>query len=106
IRKFFGMFGFAPLIENRTERLSIPLKPKDWDGHPGESTRALFPSFANGQKQFFDPFPSLLIQDEAHLLDESLGTFAGLFESALEAAFDQLAPRLGGQLACEPDSTV
>jgi hypothetical protein len=106
IRKFFGMFGFAPLVENHSERLSIPLKQKDWDGHPGVGTRALFPSFANGEKRFFDPFPSLLIQDEAHLLDESLGTFAGLFESALEAAFDQLAPLFKGHLAYEPDSTL
>lgn len=106
IRKFFGMFGFAPLVENGSERLFIPLTARDWDGHPGTATRALFPSFATGEKRFFDPFPSLLIQDEAHLLDESLGTFAGLFESALEAAFDQLAPLLKERLAYEPDSTA
>lgn len=106
IRKFFGMFGFAPLVETGSERLYVPMKPKDWDGHPGAGTRALFPSFASGEKRFFDPFPALLIQDEAHLLDESLGTFSGLFESALEAGFDQLAPLLKGSLSCEPDSTV
>lgn len=104
IRKFFGMFGFAPLIENGSERLLIPLKAKDWDGHPGTNSRPLFPSYNNGEKRFFDPFPSLLIQDEAHLLDESLGTFSGLFESALEAGFDQLAPLLPGLLAYEPNS--
>jgi len=102
IRKFFGMFGFAPLIENGSERLFIPFMPKDWDGEPGGSTKPLFPSFEDGEKRFFDPFPSLLIQDEAHLLDESLGTFSGLFESALEAGFDQLAPLLGDQLSFEP----
>ncbi|CAJ0807701.1 hypothetical protein P3T32_005201 [Ralstonia sp. GP73] len=106
IRKFFGMFGFAPLVESSSERLYVPMKPKDWDGHPGAGTRALFPSFASGEKRFFDPFPALLIQDEAHLLDESLGTFSGLFESALEAGFDQLAPLLKGHLSYEPDSTV
>ncbi|WP_137925858.1 DEAD/DEAH box helicase [Cupriavidus sp. 2SB] len=106
IRKFFGMFGLAPLVETDSERLYVPMKPKDWDGHPGASTRALFPSFASGEKRFFDPFPALLIQDEAHLLDESLGTFSGLFESALEAGFDQLAPLLNGHLSYEPDSTV
>lgn len=106
IRKFFAMFGFAPLVENGSERLYVPMKPKDWDGHPGAGTRALFPSFASGEKRFFDPFPSLLIQDEAHLLDESLGTFSGLFESALESALDQLAPLLKGYLSYEPDSTV
>lgn len=106
IRKFFGMFGFAPLVETGSERLYVPMKPKDWDGHPGAGTRAQFPSFASGEKRFFDPFPALLIQDEAHLLDESLGTFSGLFESALEAALDQLSPLLKGQLSYEPESTV
>lgn len=106
IRKFFGMFGFAPLVETGSERLYVPMKPRDWDGHPGASTRTLFPSFASGEKRFFDPFPALLIQDEAHLLDESLGTFSGLFESALEAAFDQLSPLLTGHLSYEPGSTV
>ncbi|MGN6580287.1 MAG: DEAD/DEAH box helicase [Bordetella sp.] len=106
IRKFFGMFGFAPLVENDSERLYVPMKPKDWDGHPGAGTRALFPSFVSGEKRFFDPFPSLLIQDEAHLLDESLGTFSGLFESALEAALDELSPLLKGHLSYEPESTV
>lgn len=106
IRKFFGMFGFAPLVETGSERLYVPMKVKEWDGHPGAGTRALFPSFASGEKRFFDPFPALLIQDEAHLLDESLGTFSGLFESALEAALDQLSPLLKGHLSYEPDSTV
>jgi hypothetical protein len=106
IRKFFGMFGFAPLVRTDSERLYVPMKPTDWDGHPGAGTRTLFPSFASGEKRFFDPFPSLLIQDEAHLLDESLGTFSGLFESALEAAFDQLSPLLTGYLSYEPESTV
>lgn len=106
IRKFFGMFGFAPLVETGSERLYVPMKIKDWDGHPGAGSRALFPAFASGERRFFDPFPALLIQDEAHLLDESLGTFSGLFESALEAALDQLSPLLKGHLSYEPDSTA
>lgn len=106
IRKFFGMFGFAPLALNGSERLLVPMSAKEWEGHPGAASRPLFPSFANGEKRYFDPFPALLIQDEAHLLDESLGTFSGLFESALEAAFDQLASHLVGQLSYEPASQV
>lgn len=102
IRKFFGLFGFAPLREKETGRLDIPFKRERWQGHPGESTDALWPSFRNGDKYFLDPFPSLLIQDEAHLLDESLGTFSGLFESALEAGFDALSPLLEGTLSYEP----
>jgi hypothetical protein len=104
IRKFFGMFGFAPIYEVSTGRLEMPLLRKDWEGLPNAGKKALFPTFDKGEKRFFDPFPSLLIQDEAHLLDESLGTFSGLFESALEAAFDELAPVCEGQLACEPSS--
>jgi len=103
IRKFFGMFGFAPLLETKGSRLSIPMSAKEWEGHPGAEAHPLFPSYENGLKRFFDPFPSLLIQDEAHLLDESLGTFAGLFESALEAAFNELTPLLKDQVVCEPD---
>ncbi|WP_442783222.1 DEAD/DEAH box helicase [Collimonas fungivorans] len=106
IRKFFGMFGFASIVKTESERLYIPLKTKDWDGYPGAESRALFPIFSEGEKSFFDPFPSLLIQDEAHLLDESLGTFSGLFESALEAAFDRLAPMLKGHLVHEPNSAT
>lgn len=40
---------------------------------------AIMPAYKSGCEIFCDPFPSLVIQDEAHLLDESLGTFAGLF---------------------------
>lgn len=105
IRKFFGLFGFAPFIETTTGRLSIPRKAADWAGEPGNKMRAVFPSYADGDRRFFDPFPALLIQDEAHLLDESLGTFAGLFESALDAAFDRLSMLLGkDQFCAEPSS--
>lgn len=107
IRRFFGMFGFAPLIANdSSQRLFIPRKRADWTGEPGVNFTGLFPTYPTGTKRFFDPFPSLLIQDEAHLLDESLGTFAGLFESALEAAFDTLAPMLGKELSFAPGTTT
>lgn len=106
IRKFFGMFGFAPLIETGSQRLFVPLTRKQWDGKPGDDTARLSPSYRTGDNLFFDPFPSLLIQDEAHLLDESLGTFSSLFESALEAAWNELAPLLKGRISCEPHSAV
>jgi hypothetical protein len=105
IRKFLGMFGFAPLLEQGTQRLYVPMWSKDWDGHPGGQTAKLYPAYPDGDKRFFDPFPSLLIQDEAHLLDESLGSFSGLFESALEAAFDRLKELMPTLVACEPNST-
>src|SRR3546814_8486286 len=51
----------------------------------------LWPAFATGTRLFHDPFPSLVIQDEGHLLDESLGTFSGLFETV----FERIQLRLG-----------
>ncbi|HZR03085.1 MAG TPA: helicase-related protein [Burkholderiales bacterium] len=105
IRKFFGMFGFAPWWEPATDRLHVPLA-KDWKSGLGTKYVPLFPTYATGAKRFFDPFPSLLIQDEAHLLDESLGTFSGLFETALDAVLDELAPLLGSVLVREPGAQV
>jgi hypothetical protein len=51
-----------------------------------------------GVEAFFDPFPSLIIQDEAHLLEESLGTFAGLFETMLEQLLVRGADLLGDRV--------
>lgn len=101
IRKFFGMFGFAPWFEPAADRLHVP-QERDWRAGTGERYVPLYPTYADGQRRFFDPFPSLAIQDEAHLLDESLGTFAGLFETALDAALDGLAPLLSELLSRDP----
>lgn len=102
IRKVFGMFGMAPYRELSTGHLRTPIGRSDWESAGGESLEQLFPAFSAGKRAFFDPFPSLLIQDEAHLLEESLGTFAGLFESALEAGLDKLAPLLGTEISTDP----
>ena len=48
-------------------------------------------------------FLALLIQDEAHLLDESLGTFAGLFESTLDAVLAFVSRSLGQVVAKTAD---
>ena len=102
IRFVFGMFGMAPFRDRATGHLETPLQRKDWESAVADGLEPLFPAHADGARPFFDPFPSLLIQDEAHLLDESLGTFAGLFESALDAGLDQLAPLLKDQICCDP----
>jgi hypothetical protein len=106
IRKFFGMLGLAPWWDPAADRLHVPRNPREWEGEPGGHFRALFPIYANGEKRFFDPFPSLLIQDEAHLLDESLGTFSALFETALDAALESLGTLMGNALSREPNSGV
>lgn len=62
----------------------------------------LAPSWADGRELFYDPFPSLIVQDEMHLLDESLGTFGGVFETGLFAWLNELAGILGTRVCRIP----
>lgn len=102
IRHVFGMFGLAPFRNPVTGRLHTPMSQDDWSEAVSKGYERMFPAYADGSKAFYDPFPSLLVQDEAHLLDESLGTFAGLFETAFEAALEGLSSILGNQICREP----
>jgi hypothetical protein len=99
VDRIAGMFGLARWIEDSFGGLlhmpsgaptTAPLPP----GH-----RRVAPAFSDGAEVFFDPFPSLIVQDEMHLLEESLGTFGGIFETGLFAWLSRLA-RLLGQRAC------
>ena len=105
IARVFGMFGLAPWQYVGTDadgrpkpgsgRLAHPNNDAEFRRGPDASDcRRLWPVYENGAKVFFDPFPSLLVQDEAHLLEESLGTFSGLFETMFEAALADLADLL------------
>lgn len=106
IRRILGMFGAAPWREKATDRLHVPLKKDELAKGPERAGCAtVYPAYKDGERVFFDPFPSLLIQDEAHLLDESLGTFSGLFETTLAAIFDELAEVLGEIVVKEPGNT-
>lgn len=98
VRQLMGMFGLARgigpsghFITPRIER-DLAAKLRDAGYEP------IFPAFRSGRRVFFDPFPSLVIQDEAHLLEESLGTFSGLFDSALESVFREIANVAGDDL--------
>jgi len=94
IRRIYGMFGAAPWVNPANGRLYIPDYRELAAGPAAAGLEGVYPAYESGRRVFYDPFPSLIIQDEAHLLDESLGTFAGLFESTLEAVFTQLAKPL------------
>lgn len=91
LRKVLSMFGTAPWRERSTGRLYVPTQKELTEGPDHSGHEALYPCYDTGVKPFHDPAPALIVQDEAHLLDESLGSFAGLFESALDALFDRLA---------------
>lgn len=92
IRRVFGMFGLAQFRDQQSGRLIVCNSPLDLrDYSQPDHVRQLYPMFKNGERQFLDPFPALIIQDETHLLEESLGTFSGIFQTLLEKVFRQLS---------------
>lgn len=101
IRRIYAMFGAAPWINPANGRLYVP-EPRELAAGPlAKDMEGVYPAYSSGKRIFHDPFPSLIIQDEAHLLDESLGTFAGLFESTLDAVFEYLAKPLSSLVATD-----
>ncbi|MGY4330218.1 hypothetical protein ACVWWG_004635 [Bradyrhizobium sp. LB7.2] len=99
INRIGGMFGLARLIDDN----GLMETPYDLNvAKAMEGRQPIAPSFAGGVEVFFDPVPSLIIQDEAHLLEESLGTFAGLFETTLYQWFRSLRPILGDRMSLVP----
>jgi hypothetical protein len=103
IRHVLGMFGIAPWRKSDTGRLYAPDANELRDGPARHKCHTLFPAYSDGEKLFKDPFPALLIQDEAHLLDESLGTFAGLFESTLDAVLENISGCMSSIVAKDKD---
>lgn len=93
ILKFLGMFGLARWILP-SGHLFVPRSSDALSAGPeAAGARPLFPAYRRGDRVFFDPFPSLIVQDEGHLLEESLGTFAGLFETLLETVFERISDK-------------
>jgi hypothetical protein len=102
INRVMGMFGLARWQESDTGRFVTPSRKMLKEGPATNNCEPLAPAYQNGREVFCDPFPSLIIQDEAHLLEESLGTFAGLFETMLEQLFVRGADLLGDRVARSP----
>jgi hypothetical protein len=92
ISPVLGMFGMARFVLPNGH-LMTPRSDSDLAAVSEAGGRRVFPSYSDGEKLFHDPFPALVIQDEGHLLEESLGTFAGLFETLLEALLGRIAER-------------
>ena len=116
IARVFGMLGFAPWVREDIDasgrprpghgRLGHPRRPADpggsdrWRDARANSAATIGPVYGNARVELFDPYPAIEVQDEAHLLEQSLGTFSGLFGSMLETALADLAPLL--VLQCRP----
>lgn len=98
VAKVVGMFGLARWV-GPTGHFDTPRKLDDLRDGPGTAGyEAVFPAYRNGRRLFHDPFPALIIQDEAHLLEESLGTFSGLFDTLLENVFQEVDAVAGADL--------
>jgi hypothetical protein len=102
INRVMGMFGLAKWVEQGVQRIVSPKREELKTGASENGCEEVSPAFSRGIDLFVDPFPSLIIQDEAHLLEESLGTFAGLFETLLEELFTRSAKLLGARVARRP----
>lgn len=102
INKIVGMLGLARFVDSHG-RLCSPRKRKEIQAAlKNPVLNRVAPAFGGGVELFHDPFPSLVIQDEAHLLEESLGTFAGLFETAFEQLLIGISPLLGDRVVRSP----
>lgn len=98
IRRLLGMFGLARGV-GPTGHLHSPPVTNDLAANlETDGYRRVFPAFRNGERVFLDPFPSLIIQDEAHLLEESLGTFSGLFDTLFETTLRRINEIAGTDL--------
>lgn len=94
ISKIAGMFGLARWREGGDHgTLEMP-QGAEAAAAPPNGTERIKPAYQDGVELFHDPFPSLIVQDEMHLLEESLGTFGGIFETGLFAWLRRLAPIL------------
>jgi hypothetical protein len=95
IARVLGMFGFPAWHHIAAGRLVSPNTREQFrKGPQAYGCEPVFPFYDDGKRLFLDPYPLLEIQDEAHLLDESLGTFSGLFETTFHHALRTLAPLL------------
>ena len=99
VDRIAGMFGLARWIEGGPGGLLHMPSGAPTSAAPPAGYRRVAPAFSDGAEVFFDPFPSLIVQDEMHLLEESLGTFGGIFETGLFAWLSRLS-RLLGQRVC------
>ena len=90
INAIVGMLGAARFMDPSNRHFHMPRGSRSLARAQDEGWTRLKPAYADGGAVFHDPFPSLIIQDEGHLLEESLGTFSGLFETAFEGILTRL----------------
>jgi hypothetical protein len=90
INAIVGMLGVARFMDPQNRHFHMPRGARSLAPAQDKGWTRLKPAYADGAAMFHDPFPSLIIQDEGHLLEESLGTFSGLFETTFESILTRL----------------
>ena len=102
IAKIAGMFGLAPWREGGANgTFEIPTGAAISAACPQGIDRVA-PAYQDGVEVFYDPYPSLIVQDEMHLLEESLGTFGGIFETGLLTWFKNISSLLSSRVCRWP----
>ncbi len=91
INAIVGMFGAARYLDPQSQHIFMPRGQRALRKAEDDGWIKVSPVFSDGMEVLHDPLPSMIIQDEGHLLDESLGTFSGLFETTLERLLTGLA---------------
>ena len=99
-----GMLGLARAVEGGADGMLSQPSGQDLAAVGSGGLERVAPAFNDGIELFHDPFPCLIVQDEMHLLEESLGTFGGIFETGLFAWLRRLAPLLRSRAARVPGS--
>lgn len=102
VDRIAGMFGLARWVEGGANGSLLMVNGPQASAAPPAGFERIAPAYEDGTEIFFDPFPSLIIQDEMHLLEESLGTFGGIFETGLFSWLSRLARLLGNRVSRVP----
>lgn len=102
VDRIAGMFGMARWAEGGSNGLLHMPSGTPAGGAPPAGWIRISPAYQAGSEVFVDPFPSLIVQDEMHLLEESLGTFGGIFETGLFAWLERLSRLLGHRVSRIP----
>lgn len=102
IDRIAGMFGLGRWVEGGAGGLLHMTDGPPASAPPPAKYQRVAPAYKDGIEVFFDPFPSLIVQDEMHLLEESLGTFGGIFETGLFSWLVRLSRLLGDRVTRVP----
>jgi hypothetical protein len=102
VDRIAGMFGLARWVEGGEGGFLHMADGPPASAAPPAGYERIAPAYEDGIEVFFDPFPTLIVQDEMHLLEESLGTFGGIFETGLFSWLSRLSRLLSDRVTRVP----